>query len=64
AVAATVPMPAQGSPGYQFTPKAFYRIDANKVINNVKLSSFAGAHSDIEKAPVAELIVAAAAAGS
>ena len=64
AVAATVPMPAQGDPGYQFTPKAFYRIDANKVINNVKLSSFAGAHSDIEKAPVAELIVAAAATGS
>jgi hypothetical protein len=60
AVAATVPMPAQGNPNYQFASAAFYRIDANNVINNVKLSSFAGAHSDIQKPPVAQLIVAAA----
>ena len=63
-VATTVPMVPQGNPNYQFAPAAFYRIDANDVINNVKLSSFAGAHSDIQKPPIAQLIVAVAAAGS
>jgi len=39
-----------------------YRIDAASVINDTAGSSFAGAHSDIKKLPVAQLAAAAAAA--
>jgi hypothetical protein len=60
--AATVTMPAGGSPAYGFTPGTFYRVDANSVINDTAGEPFSGAHSDIKKPPVAQLIVAAAAA--
>ncbi len=60
--AATVTMPASGGLAYAFTPGRFYRVDANSVINNTAGDLFSGAHSDIKKPPVAQLIVAAAAA--
>jgi hypothetical protein len=53
-------MPRSGA-DYQFKPGVFYRIDAANVINDVAGQSFSGAHSDIGKVPVAELIVSAAA---
>jgi hypothetical protein len=56
------PMPAQGGTNYGFTPGTFYRIDAASVIDNTAGEPFAGAHSDIEKMPVAQLAAAAAAA--
>ena len=46
-----------------FAPGEFHRADANFVINDTSQSSFAGAHSDIQKPEVAALIVAAARAG-
>jgi hypothetical protein len=55
-------MPEGGGTDYQFTPRTFYRVDAASVINNVRDQPFAGAHSDIRKAAVAQLAVAAAAA--
>jgi hypothetical protein len=55
-------MPAQGGASYGFTPGAFYRIDAVSVIDNTAGEPFSGAHSDIRKAPVAQLVAAAAAA--
>jgi hypothetical protein len=61
--ATTVSMPAGGGLDYPFTPGGFYRVDANQVIDNTTNESFSGAHSDIQKAPVAQLIVAAARAG-
>jgi hypothetical protein len=45
-------MPAAGGVDYQFTPGAFYRVDAAGAINNVKDQPFAGAHSDIRKVGV------------
>lgn len=60
--ASTVVMPATGGLEYGFTPGSFYRIDAAKVICGTTESSFAGAHSDIRKMPVAQLVAAAAAA--
>jgi hypothetical protein len=60
--ARTVPMPASGGLAYGFTPGTFYRVNAASVINNTKGEPFSGAHSDIQKMPVAQLIVAAAAA--
>jgi hypothetical protein len=60
--AATVTMPAGGGLTYGFTPGTFYRVDANSVINNTAGEPFSGAHSDIRKMPVAQLVVAAAAA--
>ena len=60
--AATVTMPASGGLTYRFTPGTFYRADANSVINNTAGEPFSGAHSDIRKLPVAQLVVAAAAA--
>jgi hypothetical protein len=57
-----VSMPAQGGTSYGFAPGAFYRIDAVTVINNTAGEPFSGAHSDIRKPPVAQLIAAAAAA--
>jgi len=60
--ARTVPMPAGGGLAYGFTPNTFYRVNAASVINNTTGESFSGAHSDIQKMPVAQLIVAAAAA--
>jgi hypothetical protein len=55
-------MPAGGGFDYGLSPGGFYRVDAAAVVNDTTGQSFAGAHSDIRKAPVAELIVAAAAA--
>jgi hypothetical protein len=46
-----------------FAPGEFHRADANFVINDTSQSSFAGAHSDIQKPEVAALIVAAARSG-
>ncbi|HEU4997846.1 MAG TPA: hypothetical protein VFT68_02800 [Lapillicoccus sp.] len=46
-----------------FVAGEFHRADANFVINDTSQSSFAGAHSDIQKPEVAALIVAAARAG-
>ena len=46
-----------------FVVGEFHRADANFVINDTSQSSFAGAHSDIQKPEVAALIVAAARAG-
>jgi hypothetical protein len=43
-----------------FTAGAFHRADANAVITDTSQSSFAGAHSDIQKPEVAALIVAVA----
>jgi hypothetical protein len=60
--ASTVVMPATGGLDYGFTPGSFYRIDAAKVICDTTESSFSGAHSDIRKLPVAQLVAAAAAA--
>jgi hypothetical protein len=53
---------ADGGTDYGFTPGDFYGMNAATVINNVQGEAFAGAHSDIRKTPVAQLIVAAAAA--
>lgn len=55
-------MPAAGGLDYQLTPGTFYRVNAAAVINNTAGEPFSGAHSDIQKLPVAQLIVAAAAA--
>ena len=52
-------MPTNGA-DYQFKPGCFYRVDGRDVINDVEGQAFSGAHSDIRKRPVAELIVAAA----
>jgi len=60
--AADIAMPQDGGTNYSFTAGTFYRVDCAEVINDVKQSAFAGAHSDIRKRPVAELCVAAAAA--
>jgi pimeloyl-ACP methyl ester carboxylesterase len=46
-----------------FVAGEFHRADANFVITDTSQSSFAGAHSDIQKPEVAALIVAAARAG-
>jgi hypothetical protein len=40
----------------------FYRVNAERVINNTVGEAFSGAHLDIRKLPVAQLAVAAAAA--
>ena len=55
-------MPQQGGTNYGFAPGTFYRIDAASVINNTAGEPFSGAHSDIKKAPVAQLAAATAAA--
>jgi pimeloyl-ACP methyl ester carboxylesterase len=47
-----------------FAPGEFHRADGNFVITDTSQSSFAGAHSDIQKPEVAAFIVAAARAGS
>lgn len=60
--ATTVTMQAGGGLDYGFTPGTFYRVDANSVINDTAGEPFAGAHSDIKKLPVAQVVVAAAAA--
>jgi hypothetical protein len=62
--AATVTMPAGGGLSYRFAPSTFYRVDASSVINNTAGEPFSGAHSDIRKMPVAQLVAAAAAAHS
>lgn len=54
-------MPADGGISYEFTPHTFFRVDAARVIDNVKDDAFAGAHSDIRKSAVAQLAVATAA---
>jgi hypothetical protein len=59
---ADIAMSAAGGTDYPFSPHVFYRVDAAEVINNVTGQPFAGAHSDILKPAVAELVVAAAAA--
>jgi hypothetical protein len=61
-LAATVTMPAGGGLTYGFTPGTFYRVNADSVINNTVGEPLSGAHSDIRKPPVAQLVVAAAAA--
>jgi hypothetical protein len=55
-------MPAAGGASYMFTPGTFYRANGANVINNTQGQPFAGAHCDIRKPAVAELIAAAAAA--
>lgn len=55
-------MPAAGPVDYGLTAGTFYRVDAQAVIDNVQGQSFAGAHSDIRKPMVADLIAQAAAA--
>lgn len=47
---------------FAFRAGTYYRVDAACVINDVDQSAFAGAHSDIRKAPVAELAAAVAGA--
>lgn len=47
---------------FNFHPNKFYRVDSAWVIDDVDQSAFSGAHSDIRKVPVAELIAAAAGA--
>lgn len=54
--------PAGGGTDYGFVPGTFHRVDAGRVIDDVRGQSFAGAHSDIRKPAVAQLVVAAAAA--
>ena len=46
-----------------FVAGEFHRADGNFVISDTSQSSFAGAHSDIQKPEVAAFIVAAARAG-
>ena len=62
APAQDVAMPSQGGTNYGFAPGTFYRVDAASVIDNTANEPFAGAHSDIRKPPVAQLVVAASAA--
>jgi hypothetical protein len=62
--AANASIPAGGGLAYGFTPGTFYRVNAASVINNTRGEPFSGAHSDIQKTPVAQLAVAAAAAHS
>jgi hypothetical protein len=57
-----ISMPPQGGTSYAFTPGTFYRINAAEVIDNTAGEPFSGAHSDIKKPPVAQLVAAAAAA--
>jgi len=57
---ADLTMPANGSANYGLEPGTFYRVDAGAVINNVEDDRFSGAHSDIRKPPVAQLVAAAA----
>lgn len=64
AAAQDLAMPADGGLAYGFTPDTFYRVNAASVINNTAGEPFSGAHSDIQKMPVAQLIVAAAASHS
>jgi hypothetical protein len=59
---AELTMPAEGSVDYGMVPRTFYRVDAAAVINDVSGDRFSGAHSDIRKAQVAQLVAAAAAA--
>ncbi|MFJ9590665.1 hypothetical protein [Streptomyces acidicola] len=47
---------------YGFSAGAFYRLDANKIINRM-LCWFAGAHSDIRSSEVAWAVVATAGLG-
>ena len=47
-----------------FTPDTFYWVNAASVINNTVREPFSGAHSNTQKIPAAQLIVAAAAAHS
>jgi hypothetical protein len=54
-------MPAAGGTDYGFSAGAFHAVDAIDVINNVTGEPFAGAHSDIRKLPVAQLVASAAA---
>ena len=49
---------------FAFDPGTFYRVDCGWVINDVTQSAFSGAHSDIRKAPVAQLAAATAGAGA
>jgi hypothetical protein len=60
--AASLRMPAAGGTDYGLAAGSFYGVDAVDVINDVQGQPFAGAHSDIRKLPVAQLIVSAAAA--
>ncbi len=48
---------------YEMVAGTFYRTDSSSVISDVKQSSFAGAHSDIQHPEVAWLVVSAAEAG-
>lgn len=57
--ARTMP-PAGGA--YGFKPRTFYRVNAANVINDVDGQPFSGAHSDIRKPAVAQLVVDAAGA--
>jgi hypothetical protein len=53
-------MRADGGLRYGFKPGTFYRVNAGSVINNESMSAFSGAHSDLLKPAVAQLIIAAA----
>lgn len=53
-------MVATGGTRYGFKPGTFYRVNAASVINNERLQSFAGAHSDFVKPAIAQLAIAAA----
>lgn len=57
-------MPAGGGTDYGLAAGSFYRVDARNVINDTTKQPFSGAHSDICKAPVAQLALAAAAAAT
>jgi hypothetical protein len=52
-----------GGTDFDLRPNKIYRVDAQEVIDNVDQSRFSGAHSDIRKDPVAQLVAAAAGAG-
>ena len=53
---------AKGPTEFNFAPRGFYRVDAGWVIDDVDQSAFSGAHSDIRKVPVAQMVAAAAGA--
>lgn len=57
--ATTLELSEAGKP-YDFRRGQFYRLDANKVIDDASQSEFSGAHSDIQHPEVAWAIVSAA----
>ncbi|MCE3555566.1 hypothetical protein LWC33_29490 [Pseudonocardia sp. RS11V-5] len=55
-------MPEAGGTDYGFAAGSFYAVDGVDVINNTDHEPFAGAHSDIRKPAIGQLVASAAAA--